>query len=86
MNEKILKIFKKYAGDNRELNRDDNLISDFGLDSLEYIDLIADVEDEFGIQINAIEMLKVRTVGNLLDYIVPKIDSTATASDNLQLV
>lgn len=48
-------------------------IESFGFDSLAVLDLIFDLEQEFGVQIPAEDMLSMDTVGNLAAYLEKKI-------------
>jgi len=44
-------------------------LDSFGFDSLAVLDLIFDLEQEFGVQIPAETMLSMKTVGNLVTFL-----------------
>ena len=44
-------------------------IGELGFDSLSILDLIYDVQQEFGIEFDAEELVNVNTVGDLADFI-----------------
>ena len=57
---------------------DADLMDDLGADSLDYIDVQMECEDEFGIQITEDEVDGVRTVADLIQLVEKKIDAPAT--------
>ena len=59
-----------------EISSDDNLIDDIGADSLDIIELVMEIEREFGIQIldNEIDD-NFTTVGHLIDFIQEKYEA-----------
>ena len=48
---------------------DDTPIDTFGFDSLSVLDLLFDLEQEFGIEIQAEDMLEIKSVGRLVDFL-----------------
>lgn len=48
---------------------DTNLIDDLGADSLDVVELIMSVEDEFGLSISDETAANLTTVGKIVDYI-----------------
>ena len=46
-----------------------NLIDDIGADSLDIVELIMELEDEFGIKISDEDAVKLDTVGRICDYL-----------------
>ena len=55
--------------DRAEVTRDQRLRDDLGLDSLAMIDLVVAAEDRFGMRVPDEEVDRLRTVGDLVDYI-----------------
>ena len=51
------------------LTNDTDLQDDLGADSLDVVDLLMSIEDEFEIEIPDEEIEHIRTVGELVDYI-----------------
>ena len=59
-----------------EISSDDNLIEDIGADSLDIVELVMELEREFGIQILDDEIDdNFTTVGHLIDFIQEKYEA-----------
>ena len=59
-----------------EVSSDDNLVEDIGADSLDIIELVMELEREFGIQILDDEIdANFTTVGHLIDFIQEKYEA-----------
>lgn len=48
---------------------EDTTLESFGFDSLSVLDLIFDLDQEFGTEIEAAELLKMSTLGHLITYL-----------------
>jgi acyl carrier protein len=48
---------------------ENHTLESFGFDSLAVLDLIFDLESEFGVQINAEDILGMKTVGELVTFL-----------------
>ena len=48
---------------------DTNLVDDLGADSLDVVELIMSVEDEFGLSISDEDAANLTTVGKIIEYI-----------------
>ena len=55
------------------LSEDVDLIADLGLDSVDVVSLIMQVERQFRIRLTSGELNQVRTFGDLLDLVVVKL-------------
>ena len=62
-------LAKQFELDPETITRDTNLIDDIGADSLDVVELIMALEDEFGIVISDEEAVKLDTVGRICDYL-----------------
>lgn len=51
---------------------------DIGADSLDVVEFIMELEEEFDIQIPDTDAEKIRTVGDVIDYIVAKLEERKT--------
>ena len=51
------------------INNDTTLQDDLGADSLDVVDLLMSIEDEFEVEIPDGEVEKIKTVGRLVEYI-----------------
>lgn len=49
------------------------MVEDLGADSLDVVDLLMTIEDEFEIEIPDEDIENIKTVGNLVEYIEKKI-------------
>ena len=56
---------------------EDTMIAVLGLDSLAVLDLLFDLEEEFGVQITAEEIQRVATVGDLVTLLERRLESSA---------
>lgn len=59
------------------LGEDVEFITDLGLDSVEVVSLIMQVERLFRIRLTLTELNQVVTFGNLLDLVLPKLQKTS---------
>jgi len=70
MEQKIRRIVAaKAARDPACIGRDDDFEEDLGLDSLDRLDLLAEVEDELGVRISEDQLSAVRDLDGLLKAI-----------------
>jgi acyl carrier protein len=69
----VIEIVASQLGGNKEqITRETSFINDLGADSLDIVELVMELEDEFGIQIPDTDSEKIQTVGNAIDYIKAK--------------
>lgn len=52
-----------------ELSADTNIATDLGADSLDVVEILMSIEDEFEIEIPDSEIENIRTIGELVEYI-----------------
>ena len=62
-------LAKQFELDPATITPDTNLIDDIGADSLDVVELIMALEDEFGIKISDEDAVKLDTVGRICDYL-----------------
>ncbi len=68
--EKVKAIVTEQLGvDESEVTPEANFIDDLGADSLDTVELVMALEEEFGIEIPDEDAEKIRTVGDVLKYI-----------------
>jgi acyl carrier protein len=65
--EKIATLLSSKKGVNKELIHIDSTFEELGLDSLDSIELIADMEDEFNVSIPNTELQEIKTIRNAVD-------------------
>ena len=52
---------------------DDTTIESLGFDSLTILDLLFDMEESFGLQVEASEILEVKTVGQMVGFLEERL-------------
>mgnify|MGYP001273728208 FL=1 len=62
-------IAKQLKVDETEIKLEKSLIDDLNADSLDIVELVMSMEDEFGFEIPDSDAEKLRTVGDAVDYI-----------------
>lgn len=68
--EQVMKIISENLNmEASELTRDLDIVSDLQADSLDFITIVSDLEDNFDFKFDDSMMDKIKTVGDLIDYI-----------------
>ncbi len=63
-------VIAEHVGiDAGEISREMRLVEDLNIDSLDAVELVMRMEGAFGISIPAAEVEKIRTVGDVIDYL-----------------
>ncbi len=62
-------LAQQFELDPETITMDTNLIDDIGADSLDVVELIMSLEDEFGITISDDAAAQLYTVGRIVDYL-----------------
>ena len=71
--EKIQKILsEQFDVEADSISEDTNIIDDLGADSLDAVELIMSIEDEFGLSVSDEEAADLNTVGKLIEFIEAK--------------
>lgn len=55
--------------DNNEVSDESSLLDDYGADSLDVIQIVMELERQFGIDIDDEDAMQLRTVGDFVQYI-----------------
>ena len=72
--EKVQKILAEQRElDADEITMDANLVEDLGIDSLDFLDIVMSLEDEFDTEFPEEDMAGIKTVGDIVKYIEDKI-------------
>ncbi|VFP81516.1 acyl carrier protein [Buchnera aphidicola] len=72
--ERIKKIIKKqFQTKEKNISLNNELKKDFNMDSLDFIELIMLLEEEFKIELFDIEIEKIKTIKDIKKYIIKKI-------------
>lgn len=73
--EKIRKIIADQVDiEEEKITRETSLLKDLEADSLEAVEILMEISDEFGIEISDEEAEKFQTVGDIAEYVEPHID------------
>ena len=73
--DKVIKIVcDQLSSTPDKVTRDTSFINDLGADSLDTVELVMELEDEFGVSIPDEDAEKISTVGTAVDYITSKGD------------
>ena len=62
-------IAQQLGADESEITEDAHFIEDLGADSLDTVELVMALEEEFGIEISDEDAEKIQTVGDVIKYI-----------------
>ena len=62
-------LAKQFEMDPQTITMDTNLIDDIGADSLDVVELIMSLEDEYGIAISDEDAAQLYTVGRIVEYL-----------------
>ena len=85
--ERVIKVvsetFSRHAGIDK-ISRNSNFADDFGADSLDAVDMVLDLEQEFDIEIPDLEAEMFQTVGQVADYISLVIDKRIATRNEMQ--
>ena len=75
MFEKIrAKIAEQLSLNEEEITMESGFVDDLGADSLDVVELIMALEEEFDIEIPDEDAEKITTVGDVVDYIKSRVD------------
>ena len=77
VSDKIVQILQtKYEATHRSIGHASHLTSDLAMDSLDKVDLMMDLEKEFGISISDDDLENLQTVGQTVELVKKKISTS----------
>ncbi|MEG1255224.1 acyl carrier protein [Clostridium sp.] len=68
------KIAEQLSIDEKEITMEASFVDDLGADSLDIVELIMALEEEFDIEIPDEDAEKIATVGDVVDYIKARVE------------
>ena len=70
MKERILEIIaEQFNMDVNELDEDMNFQDDLNADSIELVELVMTIEEEFETEVSEDDIKKLKTIGDVIDYV-----------------
>lgn len=66
--EQLIELIENYV-EVDEVKAEDNFRLDLGMSSFDTMCLVNDIQDEFGIELQAVDFVNYKTVGELAEYI-----------------
>ena len=73
--EKVIQIVSEQMSvDKAEVKRETSFVNDLNADSLDTVELVMELEDEFDLTIPDEEAEKLKTVGEAIDYIKKQVE------------
>ena len=76
--ERVIDIVAEQLGVNKDqINRDTSFVNDLGADSLDTVELVMELEEEFDINIPDDAAEKIQTVGQAIDHIERATEQSA---------
>ena len=79
--ERVIEIVAEQLGVSKDqINRDTSFVNDLGADSLDTVELVMELEEEFDINIPDDAAEKIQTVGQAIDHIKEAVASSETSS------
>jgi acyl carrier protein len=70
-------VAEQMSVDKGEINRNTSFVNDLNADSLDTVELVMELEDEFDLTIPDEEAEKLKTVGEAIDFIVKHVSAKA---------
>ena len=78
VSQKVKKIIAEQLGKSEEeIKEQASFLGDLGADSLDIVEMIMTLEEEFDTEISDEEAEKIQTVQEAIDYIVARVDDAA---------
>lgn len=71
--QRVNKVLANFNPNNKELSDDENLIDALGLDSLDVVEFIMNIEDEFQLEIDDVAAEKITCLNDIYDYVNARI-------------
>ena len=79
MKDRLIKVISHSIGiDAMDIDMKSNFINDLGADSLDTVEIVLELEDEFGIEIPDDEAEKMFTVADVYNYLDNNVDDSVT--------
>ena len=70
----LVELLKPYNPENKTLSAETDIPAELNIDSVGVLDFIMEVEDKYDIEIPMNAVANIRTIGELADYVVNKLN------------
>jgi acyl carrier protein len=81
--ERVIDIVAEQLGVSKDqINRDTHFVNDLGADSLDTVELVMELEEEFDINIPDDAAEKIQTVGQAIDHIEKAVEQEHPSGEN----
>ncbi len=78
LSEKVTSIIGERLGvEHASLVPEANLLDDLGADSLDVVELVMALEEEFGIEVPDEDVEAIRTIGDIVQYVGSRVEASA---------
>ncbi len=75
--QRVKKIVAEQLGVQEDISNDASFVDDLGADSLDTVELVMALEEEFGIEISDEDAEKITTIQDAIDYIREKLEASS---------
>jgi len=69
-------LIEEFEIDPSLINENSNLVEDLGLDSLDFVDVVVEIEDIFGIKLTGEDFINITTLEDFHNLIIKKINNS----------
>ena len=69
MLDKVIEVLSHYTDDDVVIEENSDLVADLGLSSFDLLNAVTEFEEEFDVDINEDELLDLKTVNDIVEYI-----------------
>lgn len=70
-------LIDEFEIDEDKISPEANFKDDLGLESLDFVDIVVIIERDFGFKVNGEEMVNIRQLSDLYDYIAQQLNIAA---------
>ncbi len=67
-------LIDEFEIDENQITPTANLKDDLEIESLDFVDIVVIIEKDFGFKVNSEEMVDIRTLQDLYDYIIARVN------------
>lgn len=76
---RVIRVLSTQVNNSDKVSVDADLVEDLGLDSLDVVEVVLALEEEFGVEVPDSDADKFKTVRNVVEYIEGKLGNAGAA-------